>query len=98
MHIVSDIYISFNIDFDLGKIKAETMGEFMGDNESESSLAPATAKVPPPPQPTIVKGFEPTPMQRPFQSSSTPVHLSNRFMVCIHKGDIVYLILTMNCR
>ena len=33
------------------------------------------------PEVRVVEGFKPTPMQRAFQPSSTPEHLSSRFMV-----------------
>jgi hypothetical protein len=47
------------------------------DNDLDSLIGDALK-----PAPQIIQaGYKPTPLQRPFQSSSTPVHLSQRFMV-----------------
>ena len=53
------------------------------DDAASSLSAPAVAPVAPQPTTTIVKGFEPTPMQRAFQSGSTPTHCAHRFMVSV---------------
>ena len=48
--------------------------------EGESTEAAPVSK----PEPTIIyKGIQPTPLQEPFQSGSTPEHLSHRFMVSV---------------
>ena len=48
--------------------------------EGESTEAVPVSK----PEPTIIyKGIQPTPLQEPFQSGSTPEHLSHRFMVSV---------------
>ncbi|XP_013388895.1 WD repeat and HMG-box DNA-binding protein 1-like [Lingula anatina] len=83
-------------EIDIGKIKARyNIGDDMesqdgdsvkpsadGDAESVRSGRPAA---PLQPQPS---GPRPTPLQRPFQPGSTPVHLSQRFMVWNSVGII----------
>ena len=50
--------------------------------ESRLGDGAATLPVPTVAPPVVVRpSFEPTPLQPPFQSSSSPVHLSHRFMV-----------------
>ncbi|XP_064622093.1 WD repeat and HMG-box DNA-binding protein 1-like [Lineus longissimus] len=54
------------------------------DNDLDSMLGDI-----PRPAPQIIQaGYKPTPLQRPFQSSSTPVQLSQRFMVWNSVGII----------
>ncbi|KAK7103194.1 WD repeat and HMG-box DNA-binding protein 1-like [Littorina saxatilis] len=73
---------------DLGAIKKSMMPLIMGDDDSNASgsVTGATgeetegAAPPRPVAPIVVEGFKPTPLQKAFQSGSTPLHLSSRFM------------------
>ena len=47
------------------------------DNEDKDSVVSSL----PPVRPIYTEGYKPTPLQRPFQPASSPVHLSQRFMV-----------------
>ncbi|KAK2174448.1 hypothetical protein NP493_801g02049 [Ridgeia piscesae] len=51
----------------------------------EAGEIPVAAVAPP----TLAPTYEPTPLQPPFQSSSTPVHLAHRFMVWNSVGIII---------
>ena len=53
------------------------------DDDASSVSSDKIAK----PEVRVVEGFKPTPMQRAFQPSSTPEHLSSRFMV----GYLMYV-------
>ena len=52
-----------------------------GDVDDDASSVKSGGDVAPQPVTTIVKGFEPTPLQKAFVPASTPAHLSHRFMV-----------------
>ncbi len=53
------------------------------DDDAKSDAGSETSSVAPVsrPPPPVVRGYEPTPLQRAFQPGSTPVQLSHRFMV-----------------
>lgn len=53
--------------------------KFGEDDDAGSTVLPAAA-LPPPSQP-VYEGPLPTPPQKAFQPSSTPMHLTHRFMV-----------------
>lgn len=64
---------------DLDDDNSVKAGSDVDDGDDVSSLASEPLNTP---KPVVqVEGFRPTPMQRPFQSGSTPVHLSSRYMV-----------------
>ncbi|KAH3854450.1 WD repeat and HMG-box DNA-binding protein 1-like [Dreissena polymorpha] len=50
-------------------------------NEDDASSVTSEKSEPPRPEPRVIEGFRPTPLQRPFQSGSTPEHLTSRFMI-----------------
>ncbi|KAL8168703.1 UNVERIFIED_CONTAM: WD repeat and HMG-box DNA binding-domain containing protein 1 [Gekko kuhli] len=64
---------------DLGLLRASSAPDKQDEEDDGESLPPV------PPQPSTQKpsydGPVPTPRQKPFQSGSTPVHLTHRFMV-----------------
>nr|XP_056706893.1 WD repeat and HMG-box DNA-binding protein 1 [Euleptes europaea] len=71
---------------DLGLLKANAALDKQGEEDDQESLPP----VPPrsPAQRPFYDWPMPTPRQKPFQSGSTPVHLTHRFMVWNSVGII----------
>lgn len=74
-----------DIDVPMSKIKPlpdlddEDSRKADSDNDDASSAASVPFTLP---KPVVqIEGFKPTPMQAPFQSGSTPTHLSSRYMV-----------------
>ncbi|KAI0215234.1 WD repeat and HMG-box DNA-binding protein 1 [Lamellibrachia satsuma] len=79
----------------IGKIK-KRYSQMLEDDDSrdpdvdsklgdDAGATPVASVVPP----TFTQTYEPTPLQPPFQSSTSPVHLSHRFMVWNSVGIII---------
>lgn len=63
------------------------MPDVKADDDDASSVTSDKSDIPVlKPDVRVVEGFKPVPLQRPFQSGSTPQHLTNRFMV----GTIIF--------
>ncbi|KAL4237943.1 WD repeat and HMG-box DNA binding-domain containing protein 1 [Mactra antiquata] len=59
----------------------DMMSDMKPDNDDASSITSEKSDIIHKPEIKVIEGFKPVPLQKPFQSGSTPQHLTNRFMV-----------------